>query len=144
MKRILLTFALLVSTLTCSSCGNISDYLTELRTLRGTSYWTLQCSTYITTAKRFHHCGASGFYRDGCGGALTTVADFPTYQAAMSYPAQPGDVIAFHGVHVGVYVGNGQWMDSDPNHGGVGSMTPTALHNDGWFVGETKILRWKN
>ena len=55
----------------------------------------------------------------------------------------PGDVAAFHGVHVAAFVGNGTWMDSDFRHDGVGIMRPNRRRG-GWFYGEVKILRWKN
>jgi len=121
-----------------------SDYLSMLVGLRGTSYWTLQCSTYITTAKHFRHCGAAEFWNNGCGGALATVAEVPSIEKIPVTSLQAGDVVAFHGVHVAAYIGDGKFMDSDPNHGGVGDMTPNAIHNDGWFTGEVKILRWRN
>ena len=55
----------------------------------------------------------------------------------------PGDVAAFHGVHVAAYIGKGNWMDSDYRHGGVGVMRPNRRRG-GWFYGKVKILRWKD
>lgn len=146
MKRILLIVTLMtLSGATSCGNGNVLDYLSTLHDLRGTSYWTLQCSTYITTAKHFgRHCGAAEFWKNGCGGALATVAEVPSLAAVPVDSLQPGDVLAFHGVHVAAYVGNGHFMDSDPTHNGVGDMTPNAIKNDGWFTGKVKILRWKN
>lgn len=144
MKRLSLIFVL-VSMIAMNGCGGgLGDYLDALKALRGTSYWTLQCSTYITTAKNFRHCGAADFWKTGCGGALTTVAVVPSVEEIPIAILQPGDVIAFHGVHVAAYVGDGKFMDSDPNHYGVGDMTPNAIKGDTWFVGKVKILRWKS
>jgi hypothetical protein len=55
----------------------------------------------------------------------------------------PGDVAAFHGVHVAAYIGNDTWMDSDCRHGGVGIMRRNRKPG-GWFYGEVKVLRWKH
>jgi len=126
-----------------TSCTSVS-YLSQLIALRGMSYWEMQCSTYITEAKGFRHCGAGEFWNNGCGGALATVAEAPSYQAIDYSVLRAGDVLAFHGVHVAAYVGDGRFFDSDPTHGGVGPMTPDAIHNDTWFSGKVKILRWKN
>ncbi len=146
MRKFIILSMIALSMLSMCSCGTLTmnDYLSRLVNLEGTSYWTLQCSTYITTAKQFRHCGASEFWDSGCGGALVTVTELPGYGAINPAKLQKGDVIAFHGVHVAVYVGNGQFMDSDPNHGGVGPMTPNALPGDLWFTGRVKILRWKS
>lgn len=132
--------------LTLTSCDGAdqNDYLLRLFSLRGTSYWTLQCSDYITTAKKFRHCGAAEFWRNGCGGALVTVAEVSSANKIPVAILRAGDVIAFHGVHVAAYVGDGKFMDSDPNHYGVGDMTPDAIHGDTWFAGKVKILRWKS
>lgn len=128
----------------CSRSGSDVSYVEMLKALRGTSYWTLQCSSYITEAHHFHHCGAAGFWQDGCGGALATVAVVPNVKAIPVDQLHPGDVIAFGGVHVAAYIGDGKFMDSDPMHGGVGDMTPNALPGDAWFKGQVKILRWRS
>lgn len=144
MFRKLLIVALFTSMLTSCGDGKAGSYLDMLKSLRGTSYWTLQCSTYITTAHHFHHCGAAGFWKDGCGGALAVVEQKRSLNEINPAELQPGDVLAFHGVHVAAYVGNGKFMDSDPNHDGVGDMTPDAIHGDLWFNGQVKVLRWKS
>lgn len=144
MKRLSLIFVVL-SMFAMNGCGgDVLNYLDALKALRGTSYWTLQCSAYITTAKRFHHCGAAGFWSTGCGGALAVVDSADSFDRLNKTVLQPGDVIAFHGVHVAVYVGGGEFMDSDPVHNGVGDMTPNAIPGDMWFVGKVKVLRWKS
>jgi hypothetical protein len=52
-------------------------------------------------------------------------------------------MVAFHGAHVGAYLGNGVWMDSDFRHNGVGIMHRNRRRG-GWFFGPVKILRWKD
>jgi hypothetical protein len=132
--------------LSLCGCGTSqADYVSTLKALRGTSYWSLQCSAYITAAKHFNrHCGAADFFHNGCGGALETVAVVPSIKAIPVAELHPGDVIAINGVHVAAYVGDGKFMDSDPVHGGVDEMTPNAIHGDTWFSGQVKILRWKS
>ena len=143
--RKLTTIGLLLMCMFSMSCdGGKTDYLSMLVALRGTSYWTLQCSSYITTAHHFRHCGAAEFWQNGCGGALVTVAEVSSIEKIPVAKLQAGDVIAFHGVHVAAYIGDGKFMDSDPNHYGVGDMTPDAIHGDTWFTGKVRILRWKN
>lgn len=140
----LLLVAMLFGNTSCVRLGS-SDYLSMLRDLRGTSYWTLQCSTYITTAHHFaHHCGAAGFWSNGCNGALVEIEESKGFSSLNRTKLQPGDVIAFHGAHVAAYMGDGKFMDSDPNHNGVGDMTPNAIPGDLWFKGEVKVLRWKS
>lgn len=129
----------------CSRSGSDVSYVEMLKALRGTSYWQLQCSSYITAAKRFNrHCGAAEFWQNGCGGALAEVTEVDSLRHVDVAKLEPGDVIAFHGVHVAAYIGDGKFMDSDPVHGGVGYMTPNAIPGDAWFNGQVKILRWRS
>jgi len=144
MIRRLTIIALCLTMAGCSRSGGDVSYVEMLKALRGTSYWTLQCSTYITTAHHFRHCGAAEFWQNGCSGALETVAVVPNIKAIPVAVLHPGDVIAFHGVHVAAYIGDGKFMDSDPNHYGVGDMTPDAIRGDTWFNGQVKILRWRS
>jgi cell wall-associated NlpC family hydrolase len=125
-----------------TSCIHPPDYVSALKRYRGLSYWRLSCTSYITTAKNFHHpCNAKQFWSNGCDGALLTVSEAPRFQDLNRAVLQPGDVIAFHGVHVAAYLGDGEFMDSDPTHAGVGTMTPVA--GDAWFTGAVKVLRWR-
>ena len=58
---------------------------------------------------------------------------------------QPGDIVAFHGVHVAAYLGGGRWVDADTRRGNVAefrmSDKPAA---DAWFAGRVRVLRWTN
>src|SRR5271157_1173462 len=113
--RKLTIIAALVACLSCASCTTADlPYVEMLKALRGTSYWTLQCSSYITAAHRSRHCGAAGFWNDGCGGELAVVAEANGFDGIDRSVLRDGDVISFHGVHVAAYV-DGKFMDSDPN-----------------------------
>jgi hypothetical protein len=118
-------------------------YISNLLDLKGTSYWKLNCSQYITRAKGFRSCKAPQFFADGCDGALALVEERQSLRDIRTADLKAGDVLAFNGVHVAAYVGGGEFMDSDTNHGGVGKMTPYAIPNDPFFTGPVKVLRWK-
>lgn len=55
---------------------------------------------------------------------------------------EPGDVAAWHGVHVAAYLGNGRWVDSDSRRGNVATFRLADKANDGWFYGSVRVLRW--
>jgi len=118
-----------------------ADYLTNLRTLAGTPYSTLNCSRYIETAKHAKHCGAAGMWT-GCNGQATVIAEFATKNFDRSI-LRAGDVLDFHGVHVAAFVGDG-FMDSDPSHSGVGVIHLRTKTADPWFAGPVRIVRWNS
>jgi hypothetical protein len=119
------------------------SYVEALTMLKGTDYWELNCSEYICAAKHHPDCVARNFWEKGCDGDTYVVQDVASFDAVDTSKLLPGDVAAFHGVHVAAYIGNGLWMDSDYRHGGVGIMKQNRRRG-GWFYGEVKILRWKN
>ena len=110
--------------------------------LEGTPYETLNCSAYICRANRQPHCTAADFWNNGCRGSVLVIQDVARFEDIDQGKLQPGDVAAFHGVHLAAYVGNGIWMDSDFRHDGVGVMHRNRRPG-GWFYGEVKILRWR-
>ncbi|HKM66864.1 MAG TPA: hypothetical protein VJX70_06845 [Candidatus Acidoferrum sp.] len=153
-----LIFAVLLLTLLAGSTGLLSEtqalgvgnsvaehqaqYLQALSDLRGTPYSELQCSSYICAARKHQSCSAQEFW-EGCRGAMELaqeVADFSKLDPARLIA---GDVVAFGGVHVAVYVGHGHWMDATPERG-VGEMTLPLNHFDLWYSGTVRIVRWKN
>jgi hypothetical protein len=111
--------------------------------LEGTDYWQLNCSQYICAAKRHPDCTATNFWERGCDGDSFVVQDVPSFDDVDIHKLLPGDIAAFHGIHVAAFTGNGMWLDSDYKHGGVGIMRRTRRPG-GWFYGEVKILRWKD
>lgn len=116
-------------------------YIDRLKGLRGTPYAELDCAQFINAAHQPNlDCTSQDMYK-GCFGTMAVVADVPTVDEAERLNLQAGDVLDFHGVHVAVYVGDGQYMDSDPAHGGVGDMK--VRNPDAWFQGPVRILRWK-
>ncbi len=142
-RLILISTAITLSMLSLSFTPAPRNYVESLVLLNGTSYWELNCSEYICAAKRHRKCLAKNFWEDGCDGDALVVQDAPFFDRIAVNNLLPGDVAAFHGVHVAAYIGNGTWMDSDYRHGGVGIMKPNR-RKGGWFYGEVKILRWKN
>jgi hypothetical protein len=135
--------AIILSALSLSFTPAPRNYVESLVLLNGTNYWELNCSEYICVAKRHQKCLAKNFWENGCDGDALVVQDAQSFEGVDARKLLPGDVAAFHGVHVAAYVGNGTWMDSDYRHGGVGIMKPNR-RKGGWFYGEVKILRWKN
>jgi hypothetical protein len=135
--------AIVLSLLSLSFKSAPTNYLESLVMLEGTDYWQLNCSEYICAAKRHPDCTASNFWERGCDGDALVVQDVPSFDDVDTHKLLPGDIAAFHGVHVAAFTGNGIWLDSDYKHGGVGIMRRTRRPG-GWFYGEVKILRWKD
>jgi hypothetical protein len=134
--------AIVLSLLSLSFKAAPTNYLESLVMLEGTDYWQLNCSEYICAAKRHPDCTASNFWERGCDGDALVVQDVPSFDDVDTHKLLPGDIAAFHGVHVAAFTGNGIWLDSDYKHGGVGVMRRNRRPG-GWFYGEVKILRWK-
>jgi len=142
-QLILVSSALILSLFSLSFAPAPRNYLESLVMLKGTDYWTLNCSQYICTAKHHRNCKAEGFWERGCDGDALVVQDVASFDDVDASKLLPGDVAAFHGVHVAVFIGNGTWMDSDSRHDGVGIMSPNR-RKGGWFRGGVRILRWKD
>lgn len=119
------------------------SYIDRLLQLRGTPYLTLDCANYICAARQHSHCGSADIFT-GCHGSMVMVAEVKTLTEATSIPAlQAGDVADFHGIHVAAYIGGGKWMDSNPDHNGVGDMNMHPSPSDLWYTGPVRIMRWK-
>lgn len=141
MKMKMVVVALLVAVAANLSAQSKTSYVDRLIALAGTPYNELSCVRFIEQAhEEKGHCTAAEMF-DGCRGAMVVVAEVPDMHTLPYKSLVPGDVVNFHGAHVAVYVGYGQFMDSDPLHNGVGQMVPTK---DGWFAGPVRILRWKD
>lgn len=112
------------------------------------SQWrALNCSQLINEAHRrvsgeAVDYGAKEYYTDPQNRLITAQAADgfgKLNQAAL----QPGDIMT-NSNHVAAYVGNGEWIDSDPNHGGVSKHPVTAADlRDSWWKGPVKIQQWK-
>jgi hypothetical protein len=135
--------AIVLSPLSLSFKPAPTNYVESLVMLEGTDYWQLNCSEYICAAMRHPNCLARNFWEQGCDGDAFVMQDVPSFDDVDTSKLLPGDIAAFHGVHVAAYVGNGTWLDSDYKHGGVGIMRRNRRRG-GWFYGEVKILRWKD
>jgi hypothetical protein len=115
------------------------SYLDRLEEMRGTSYADANCSGYICQAKRHAPCSAQQFW-NGCGGDLTVVQQVESLSKLDRNSLHAGDVLDFHGVHVAVYMGGGEIMDSVPERG-VGTVSQPKS-NDIWYAGNVRVLRW--
>jgi cell wall-associated NlpC family hydrolase len=115
-----------------------SDYVTRLESLRGTKYSTVSCSQFICIAKRHAQCSALKMW-NGCADDLEVVQQVESLAKVNRQSLRAGDVLDFRGVHVAVYVGNGEIMDSVPERG-VGTVSDTS---DSWYSGKVRILRWR-
>lgn len=74
---------------------------------------------------------------------LTThVIDAPSLNALDPLVVQVGDLaVAGDGVHVLAYLGNGRWIQADPDAGKV--IIETVPSKNPWMKGSVKIVRWQ-
>lgn len=136
----LVALALSLSFLT--SCDANTGYLGRLLSLKGTPYLTLDCARYICAAKKHSHCGSRDIY-SGCNGSMAVVAEVKTLAEVQQLPnLQPGDVVDFHGIHVAAYIGEGKFMDSNPDRNGVDNMPLNPNPFDPWYNGPIRVMRW--
>jgi cell wall-associated NlpC family hydrolase len=141
MKKVL--YLALSFSFIASSLEGGEGYVARLERFVGTPYGALNCSGYICAARRHELCSAKEMW-SVCGGDLTVVQQVSDKLDIDYSKLQPGDVAAFHGVHVAAYLGDGVWLDSDPAHNGVGKIrVENTKPLDPWFVGEIRILRWR-
>jgi hypothetical protein len=103
-----------------------------------TTYLDQPCGKYVCARAHRPTLSAQEIW-DGANGKLRVVQAQAQFEDLISDSLQEGDIVAFHGVHVGVYH-HGQFMDSDPRHHGPGPMQYSA--SDAWFSGPVRILRW--
>jgi hypothetical protein len=121
--------------------GSRYNYVSRLLASLGVPYYRLNCSQYICMAKQQPYCNSADMY-DGCYGALELIEQVPSLTEVDYSRLRAGDIAAFHGAHVAAYITGRTWVDSDPEHGGVGIMK--AVPHDPWFSGPVRILRWKS
>jgi hypothetical protein len=126
-----------------------TTYMDALRSHDGEKYLNTTCSALICKAHdRISdvevHCQARQFW-EGCDGNLMLVTKAESLAKLDWSKVQPGDVLAVNGVHVIAYLGDGQCLDSDPLHDGVGGVSVLAMiakTNDAWFTGPVRVERW--
>jgi cell wall-associated NlpC family hydrolase len=124
-----------------SAAEHQAEYLRALANLRGTPYSELQCSSYICAAKKHANCTAQQMW-ENCNGTMELQQEVTSFSSLDESQMRAGDVVAFGGVHVAVYVGNGHYMDATPERG-VNEMTLPVNPSDPWYRGRVRILRWK-
>jgi hypothetical protein len=126
-----------------------TTYTDALRSHAGEKYLETTCSALICKAHdRVSdvevHCQARQFW-EGCDGNLMLVTQAENLAKLDWSAVKPGDVLAVNGVHVIAYLGDGQCLDSDPLHDGVGDVSVLSLiakKNDAWFAGPVRVERW--
>jgi hypothetical protein len=119
--------------------GSRGIYVSHLLAFEGVPYARMNCSQFVCMAKQHNYCSSAEIYR-GCNGAFEIVEQAASLSEIDYSRLRAGDIAAFHGVHVAAYVTGTTWLDSDPEHGGVGLMKATPF--DPWFKGPIRILRW--
>jgi hypothetical protein len=128
-----------------------NNYLYALRNFEGRSYLDVNCSQLICRAYygfSGHRvaCRAADIWY-GCGGRMDIVANAGSLKQTDVQSLKPGDIVCiWHtaGIHVIAYLGNGEWIDSDPIRGGVTDHSLKYDPNDPWFNGKVRVLRWKD
>ena len=122
-----------------------SNYLVRLSWLNGyaaDAKHGFNCSDFIANAHGDDYIGPDEFYA-GAEGRLRILAEFSERSDIDERQLLPGDVIAFHGVHVAAYLGNGTWIDADTRRGNVGTFKlEDKPASDPWFAGKVRVLRW--
>jgi cell wall-associated NlpC family hydrolase len=80
--------------------------------------------------------------RDGYRGWTRTCFTAPGLTKIDLERIRPGDLaVTADGVHVFVYVGQGEWMEADPGQGEV-LRGPTSIVND-WHSRPVDVVRWR-
>lgn len=118
-------------------------YLMKAEVLNGYSsdaVHGLNCADFVSKAHSETYIGPDEFFAVPPSMTLTQDIDFADLKEST---LRPGDVGAFHGAHVAIYLGSGTWIDSDLRRGHVAKYKLSEKQNDEWFVGRVHILRWK-
>ena len=105
----------------------------------GAMYANETCSQFVCRRAHRPELKAQEIW-DGGEGQLQIVQVQTDFEDVIVEHLQEGDILDFHGVHVGVYT-HGDFMDSTPAHG-PSHMAYQA--GDQWYAGPVRVLRWKN
>lgn len=117
------------------------DRLVALEGHRSSMDVSFNCAAYICFAHSTPYCDAGAMYVGACTGQKI-VANYWNTSDLDESKLEPGDIAAWHGVHVAAYLGNGRWIDSDSRRGRVATFQLADKANDSWFYGSVRILRW--
>lgn len=146
MFSLLFAFAVfLVRTDTTRSAPN-AQFVHHVLTMIGDSYAEENCSRFVCLAhgKADYPCAALDIW-NGCGGKLELRQEIAANRtSALAYTDFPiGSVIAFHGAHVAVYLGDHTFVDSTPERGVARFEWQDVGPNDLWYRGPVRVLEWK-
>lgn len=89
----------------------------------------------------WHDCSASAL-GDGHRGLTNRVVDTPSVNVLDQSEILPGDLaVTRSGVHIMAFLGDGRWIEADPDAGKVITVNAPAASN-GWFQVPMNIVRW--
>lgn len=89
----------------------------------------------------WHDCSARAISEE-YRGYSRRLAEAKSLNEADYSTIQPGDVaVTGSGSHILAYLGDKTWIQADPKAWKV--VTTTAPSNDGWFIQDATILRWR-
>jgi hypothetical protein len=102
----------------------------------------LNCAGLIANTHGGTYLQPEEFY-NGVSGQIQIVAEFGDRNQIDESKLLPGDIAAWHGVHVAMFVKPGIWIDGDSRRGYVDSYSlQTKPASDPWFAGKVRIVRW--
>ena len=117
------------------------DRLIALEGHRSSMDASFNCATYICFAHSTPYCNAAAMFAGACRDQKI-IADYWNTSDLDESTLEPGDVAAWHGVHVAAYLGISRWVDSDSRRGNVATFRLADKKNDSWFYGSVRVLRW--
>jgi len=120
-------------------------YITRAHFLKGWSSrggYGLNCAGFISNAHGSSYFSPEEFY-NAAPGQIELVLEFSNRSQIDESVLRPGDIAAWHGVHVAIFIKPGVWMDGDSRRGYVDSYRlQDKPASDPWFQGRVRIVRW--
>ena len=119
------------------------EFVRNVRSMLGDAYSEENCSRFVCLAHGLNDypCTAMDIW-NGCGGRLKVVQQVRAEKLAyLDVPA--GAVVAFHGAHVAVSLGNHTFADSTPERGVSTFRWEDVRKDDLWYSGPVRIMVWK-
>jgi hypothetical protein len=124
----------------------LPGYLARAKWLNGwfsTGRYGLNCSGFISNAHATGYLQPEQFYT-GVRGKIKIISEFADKNQIDESKLIPGDVAAWHGMHVALFIRPHVWMDGDSRRGYVASYDlKKKPPSDPWFQGKVRIARWE-